>query len=136
MLIHIEYIIKIGGMDIKLMIATNNACGNKILQGIYNELVWASDNMETVAHYYEGCVIELDVNFDRALQQDYVDSVGQLLEKDYALDSYKFGVRETYCPAKSTWYSISGKYLLECVITAKEIYPDLSKWQDDEDDNG
>ena len=50
-------------MKIKLLRGTNIKDGKAILNGEINNITWWSDNYETAEHYYEGCIIELYIDF-------------------------------------------------------------------------
>jgi len=47
---------------IKLMTGTNVDNGRKLLRKEFQDFSSWSDNLETIAHYYEGCVIEITVD--------------------------------------------------------------------------
>lgn len=117
----------------KVMVSTNPAQGQKILNREFNAITWASDNMETVAHYYEGCVIELDIALDPNLKNEYVSDMDDLQALNLKAKSYTWGSAEMACPMDAIWYSFSADYLMAHVISAREIFPDLSAWNDDDD---
>lgn len=116
----------------KLMVSTNPAQGRKILNREFNAITWASDNMETVAHYYEGCVIELDIALDPNCRSEYIGDMDDLRALKFEASSYTWGSAEMACPKGAIWYSFSAGYLASHVISAREIFPDLSAWDDDE----
>lgn len=115
----------------KVLVSTNPRIGNLMLSGVYNELVWASDNLETVAHYYEGCVLEIDVVLDASVRMSYVSDTEDRNSLGLRPEQYTYGFAEMRCPAGATWYSFSGTYLVKHVRSIKEVYPDLSPWQDE-----
>lgn len=114
----------------KLMVSTNNLVANRMLLGVYNRLVWASDNLETVAHYYEGRIIELDVELVVKRRSTYVRSAEELAQLGVTADNYGYGMALIRYPKGAHWYSFSRKYLQEHVKKMREIFPDLSKWNE------
>lgn len=130
-----------GVNEIKLMIGTNPHVLEKMQKGEFRPIVWASDNLATVAHYYEGCVIELTVELVEDLKQQYVASVVEILEirpKECIGDhiqefikGYTWGCDFMKCPAGATWYSFSSGYLREHLRGIKEIRPNLDKYFDE-----
>ena len=80
------------------------------------------DNIETVAHYYEGCVIEVDIDLDPALESEYAANEEGLL---LPLDQYGWGKAKMRCPEGATWYSFSNWYLKSHVRSVQEIFPCL-----------
>ena len=69
---------------VKLMIGTNGNVAERMLKGNFNTLVWASDDMETVAHYYEGAVVEITVKLLDSKKRQY-------LRNGVKLNTYKNG---------------------------------------------
>lgn len=117
----------------KLMVSTNVECGRAMLYGKYNSLVWASDNMETVAHYYEGCVLEIDIAIDRKLHIGYASCEGDIKLYGIRPEEYTYGMKSGMkYPPNAKWYSFSAKYVREHLKGIREIHPDLSAWQEEE----
>lgn len=116
---------------VKLMISTNKKYGKNMLNGHFGDMIWASDNMETVAHYYEGSVIEIEIALDKRMQSEYVRDNTELAEIHKTPETYRWGSAEMRCPAGAIWYSFSRNYLLKHLKSIREIHPDLSAWQDD-----
>ena len=114
---------------VKVMVSTNPAIRDRMLRREFNDLVWASDNMETVAHYYEGAVVELEVELCPEVEMEYVRDETEL---DCPTGSYTYGVALMRCPAGALWYSFSREYLLSHVVGAREVFPDLSPWSVEE----
>lgn len=112
---------------VRVMVSTNPYIRDMMLRGEFNTLVWASDNLETVAHYYEGAVVELTVRLDKSLEMDYVRGRCEL---DVPVTDYGYGVAEMRCPRDALWYSFSRNYLLTHVVEAREVFPDLTPWED------
>lgn len=112
---------------VQVMVSTNPHIRDMMLRGEFNTLVWASDNLETVAHYYEGAVVELTVRLDKSLEMDYVRDEYELT---VPIDDYGFGVAEMRCPKDALWYSFSRNYLLTHVVGVCEVFPDLTPWYD------
>lgn len=92
----------------------------------FNQVVWASDNMETVAHYYEGAVVELEIQLVERYRRSYIRSYQELSK----YKSYGWGCERMRCPAVATWYSFSRGYLHRYLIGLREIHPDLSPWNE------
>lgn len=114
----------------KLMIATNPYVYELMRGGKYNDLVWASDNLETVAHYYEGTVVEIEVYLNKSRQRQYLRSTALLHRYRRP---YGWGCAEMKCPEGAIWYSFSREYLHEYLISMREIFPDLSPWNEEDD---
>lgn len=112
---------------IKVLVSTNKRECERLLRREFRELTWASDNLETVAHYYEGAVVELTVRLDKSLEMDYVRGRCEL---DVPVTDYGYGVAEMRCPKDALWYSFSKNYLLTHVVEAREVFPDLTPWED------
>ena len=36
------------------------------------------------------------------------------------------------CPAGANWYSFSREYIMKNLLSIREIYPDISKYQEDD----
>ena len=68
-----------------LIIGTNKAHVKKFLNHEFNRLTFASDNMETVAHYWEGGVIEFIVELDDSVKTKYIRSMKEFV------DGYQWG---------------------------------------------
>lgn len=113
---------------VTLMTGTDIACGNKLLDGQYSDLSWWSNDLETVAHYYGGRVIEIVVELDPDKEQGYVRSIAQLDDDCIPLSEYTYGFVEVRCPAGATWYSFNGDYLRTHIVSCREIYPDLREF--------
>lgn len=112
---------------VKLMIGTNKYVMQEMLNGNFNELVWASDDLETVAHYYEGVALEITVKLIDRYKRVYLRN-GVTLNK--YKNGYGWGCAEMKYPPNATWYSFSREYLQKYLISIKEIHPDLSPWDD------
>lgn len=113
---------------IKLMIGTNMHGGVDLLKRNFRDLSWWSDNLETVAHYYEGCALEITVTLEPEIQKSYV----RCMDDCHQLHLYTYGSAEIRCPKGATWYSFSKKYLEEHMIDIKEIFPDMSEFNEGE----
>lgn len=116
-----EYII------VRIFMGTNLEYKDMILNREFNDISWWSDNFETVAHYYEGAVVEITVKLYPEQRQDYI----RYIEDNQDVSNYTYGFAEMRCPAGAIWYSFSRKYLEENVIDVQEIFPDLSDYNND-----
>ena len=113
---------------VKLMVSTNEHVLQQMLEGEFNTLVWASDNMETVAHYYEGAVVEITVRLINNRKRQYLRS--PVLLSNYK-KPYGWGSAGMACPEGATWYSFSKEYLEQYLVDVKEIFPDLTPWHEE-----
>lgn len=111
--------------QVSLMIGSNSNVLAKMKAGEFNDIVWASDNLETVAHYYEGCIINLIVSLDHSLMQEYVATRREL---KVTPAEYTWGCVSMHCPTGALWYSFSKSYLQSHLVEVKEIYPNLSEY--------
>lgn len=114
------------------MVATNKHNGDLMLQGKFSGMVWASTDMETVAHYYEGCVIELDILLNTRIRQPYIRQMDDFKELGLSYESYTYGSMRVKYPPMAMWYSLSSHYIQSNIRGIREIYPDLSKWQEED----
>ena len=112
------------------MVGTNPKNGKDLVKGIYNDLSWWSNNIETVAHYYEGCVIQIKVRLDSDRAMKYVCNVEEANKLCLSLSRYTYGFDEVICPRNANWYSFNGEYLRHNVAEVKEIFPDLSEFNE------
>lgn len=101
--------------------------GKKVLNGDFNTVSWWSDNYETLAHYYEGCAIEIKVQLIPQLEQNYIREVGDL---NVPISEYTYGFAEMECPKDAIWYSFGAQYLKNNVLDIREIFPDLSMYNE------
>lgn len=122
-----------GEYKVALMIGTSLYVRDRMLNGEYNPIVWATDSLETVAHYFEGAVVEITVRLDDSLRSKYVRDA-----REWELISnpktYGWGVAERHYPDGLSWYSFSREYLQKYMVIAKEIFPDLTPWQEGDSD--
>lgn len=114
---------------VRLMIGTNRYVLNEMLKGNYNTLVWASDDFETVAHYFEGAVVEITVTLVDRYKRQYLRNMNTLSKYK---NGYGWGMALMKYPPNATWYSFSREYLKKYLVNIREIHLDLSKWQDDD----
>lgn len=116
---------------VKLMIGTNMTKGSELLKGVFQDLSWWSDNLETLAHYYDGCAIEITVKLDPTLEVEYVHCSGDIKWLTDHLPEYTYGFVEVVYPAGAIWYSFSKDYLEKNIVEIKEIFPDLSGFNEE-----
>ena len=122
-----------GEYEVTLMIGTSPYVRDRMLRGEYNPLVWATASLETVAHYFEGAVVEITVRLADSLRSKYVRDANELQELSNA-DNYRWGVAEMRYPDGASWYSFSREYLESHLVFLREIYPDLTPWMAEGDD--
>ena len=111
---------------VKLITGTNVACGESLLRKEFNDLSWWSDNLETVAHYYEGKVIEIEVELHTKEEMEYTR-----MSEYIDVYKYTYGHAEVTCPKGAIWYSFSGEYLKKNVVSIKEVYPDMKEFNEE-----
>ena len=114
---------------IKLMTGTNERVGKDLLNRKFNDLSFWSDNLETVAHYFEGSAIQITIKLNTKQEMEYVRGLD---EPDFNILNYTYGKAEVICPKDAIWYSFSKKYLEENVINIEEIFPDMSEFNEEE----
>ena len=113
------------------MRGTTERNGRQLLRKEFNELSWWSANLETVAHYYEGSVVEITVEIDNKESMSYVTNTVEANEMmDFDSSKYTFGFIEVKYPKDAIWYSFGGNYLSDHIIEIKEIFPDLSAFNE------
>jgi len=116
---------------VKLMIGTNEKNRDDLFDRKFKNLQWFSNNLETVANYYEGSVVEITVELISKQEMVYVSNQKEL-EEEYGPDrDYTYGLYETKIPVGATWYAFSGKYLMDHLNSTKEIFPDLRKFNEE-----
>ena len=118
-------------MKVRVMVATNPMVRDRMLRREFNDLVWASDDMETVAHYYEGAVVEMCVDLCSDVEMSYVRSSSEL---EVPVEDYTFGVAEMHYPAGAYWYVFSRAYLLEHASNISEVFPNLEPYMEHDDE--
>lgn len=111
---------------VTLIIGTNKEFRDNMSKGIYPELSWWSDNLETAAHYYDGCVMEITVELNGA-NMEYYRSIDDIIGRYYT-----YGSMQVKYPVGATWYSFSGRYLRRYVVMYREIWPDMSMYNEEE----
>jgi hypothetical protein len=113
---------------VTIFTGTNIKNGDRLLNKDFNELSWWSDDYETLAHYYEGRAIEATIELDPEKQQDYIPEIQDLT---IPISEYTYGFAEMNYPKGAIWYSFSSSYLKEHLISVKEIFPDLSMYNEE-----
>lgn len=73
-----------------------------MLKGEFPQIVWASDDLRTVAHYYEGCVLQIKVKLLKSSQKKYIRNYDEAYRYK---NGYSWGTAEMLCPAGANWYS-------------------------------
>lgn len=117
---------------IELMIGTSSQAADKFLNKEFNDITFMSDNLETVAHYYEGAVVLVKVVLDQKAKTGYVRSTEESRLLGMSPETYGWGCAEMLCPEGATWYSFSKQYLQKHVISVTLAYPDLSAYFEEE----
>lgn len=118
-------------MKVRVMVATNPEVRDRMLRREFNDLVWASDDMETVAHYYEGAVVEMQVDLCSKVEMQYVRDASELV---VPVGEYTFGVAEMHYPPGAYWYVFSRAYLLEHATDIREVFPNLEQYMEHDDE--
>lgn len=104
---------------VNLMIGTNKRVLDFMLNGQFSSLVWASDNYETVDHYYEGCIVKITVRLEPGRESEYCRGAEDLRDDD--LSHYGYGRALMNCPAGATWWSFGSEYLRTHLVAIKEM---------------
>lgn len=115
---------------VKLMTGTNISNGDQLLQKKFKNFSSWSDNLETVAHYYEGRVIEITIELILDEQREHIRDAEDLELLNIKPEEYTYGFAEMRYPKNAIWYSFSKKYLDDHVIDIREIFPDLSEFDE------
>jgi hypothetical protein len=108
---------------------TNEKAGSELIKGNFPNLSFWSNNLETLARYYEGVAVEITVELDSEERMPYVREMDEL---GCPLSEYTYGFAEIGCPKGAVWYSFSGDYLKGNVVDVREIFPDLSAFNEEE----
>ena len=116
---------------VKVILGTNKENGFGLMHGKYNDLQWWSDNMETLAHYYEGCAIEMIIELDPKYEMTYIANLEEVKYLKIGIEEYTYGFAEVLYPKGAIWYSFSGNYIETHAIDIKEIFPDLSRYKEE-----
>ena len=109
---------------VKLYSGTSIEKGEKLINKIFPDISYWSNNYETLEHYYEGCVLELTIDIDEKLRDDYIADIEELM---IPLREYEYGVQEVKYPAGAMWYSISRKYILTHKFKIREVSLDYAR---------
>lgn len=81
-----------------VMIGTNQAVTDALFNREFNSIVWASNNLETVAHYYEGYVAELQVRLIPEHRMEFCSSKTELDKLPGDPTDYTYGFVTMSCP--------------------------------------
>lgn len=117
-------------MNKVLYTGTNIINGKNLLKRKFNVLSWWSDDLCTLAHYYEGTAIKATIKLKPEIKTEYVCSLKDIDDLKLSLSEYTYGNMEMIYPKSATWYSFSSQYLKDYVIDIVEIFPDLTKYDD------
>lgn len=112
---------------VTIFAGTNIISGSKLLNKDFPIISWWSNNLETLAHYYEGCAVEISIKLDSNEKQEYIRDLSDLQDDS---SGYTYGFEEMLYPEGAIWYSFSKSYLEKNVIEIKEIFPDLNKYSE------
>lgn len=96
------------------------------------KLLYFSDSSYTAKHYYEGAILELEIEFDKDDETDYLDDFIIPMGADYKWGMAQVGVpvdestvRElengTAVYYEANWYSISTLYIAKHGLSVREI---------------
>lgn len=103
---------------IKLYSGCNENEGFNMLNSEFKDLTWWSRNYETIDHYYEGFVAELEIDLDESDEMKYIREYHEL---EIPAEDYTHGKLDILCPEGAVWYCISGEYIKKNMIAIKEI---------------
>lgn len=115
---------------VTLLIGSSKAVLEQMKKGQFNAIVFASDNLETVSHYWNGCTIAIRVNLVDRYKRKYAASVREI--ENYTPDKIMWGVCEPLYPTNCKWYCFTASYLRKYLKSVWEVYPDLSKYAEDD----
>lgn len=114
---------------VTLLIGTTRKVYLAMLNRDFNPIVWASENLETAAHYFEGCMVEIKVTCDPKQEMRYLATRA---DSPVSLPEYTWGRAEVVYPKGAIWYSFSRNYLLNNLVSIREVFPDISKFNYDD----
>jgi hypothetical protein len=112
---------------VTILTGTNVKNGKKLLNREFDGISWWSNNYETLAHYYEGCAIEMIVKVNPKVKQEYIREVQDLTTP---VSEYTYGFIRVLYPKGAIWYSFGASYLKDNVISIKEIFPNLEAYNE------
>lgn len=115
---------------VTLLIGTSKAVLDSMKNGKYNALVFASNNLETVSHYWNGCTVAIRVKLVKQYKRKYAASIREIT--NYTPDKLMWGVCEPLYPENCNWYCFTAPYLRKYLEKVWEVYPDLSKYAEDD----
>lgn len=102
----------------KLYCGTNVQNGKRLVNREFKEyLIWLSNDLETLEHYYEGSAVMVDINLKTEDMQDYVRERKEIND----IKSYTYGMIETEVPKGALWFSFNERYLSKILNSISEI---------------
>lgn len=113
---------------VTIFTGTNKIQGSKLIKRKFPDFSSWSDNLETLAHHYEGMAVQITIELDSEKEQVYIREPQDLV---LPASEYTYGFAEMECPKGAIWYSFGGPYLDYHVIEVKEIFPDLNAFNEE-----
>lgn len=126
-------------MILHLIIGSSNGLYNRLMNKDFPPLLFASDNLETVAHYFEGEAIGIEIDCDPNNMMEYVSCETDIVDVVNGDEKYTWGYTDLKYPEFCNWYSFSGEYLKDHIkniilIDNKLISPILMYYIDKEEE--
>ena len=98
----------------KLYRGTNPIEATNMINGIIKRVSWWSNDYETIEHYFEGSVLEIDIHLENETSE-YIRDMNDVH------NGYTYGFAELNYPPGAIWYSISDEYIIKNMKTLREI---------------
>lgn len=98
----------------KLYRGTDSMEAASMLDGNIKRVSWWSNDYETIEHYFEGSVLEIEINLED-------EPAEYIRDKKDIYDGYTYGFIELNYPPEAIWYSISDEYIIKNMRTLREI---------------
>lgn len=115
---------------VTLLIGTSKTVLEQMKHGVFNPLVFASDNLETVSHYWDGCTVAIRVKLIKQYQRKYASSISRM--RNFTPEKLMWGTCKPLYPENCNWYCFTAPYLRKYLEKVWETYPDLSKYAEED----